>query len=200
MAKKTVKKQPLKAKAKAAPKMDAKTTKKTSKKAVEPVKAKAAKSAPVVPKKLEKPSKVAKEVAPVSKKVAIEAIVEKTKGKSKAPKNSVVEEVTAVEAAESDSVEVIVAEPEKVAVSKKKSALQKRKEKMEIDSNAKWADLYEKYKQIKPINYSMKDAFEANQPIQHKVLGWGWVISSENDRLEVLFKEGKKILISNYKP
>jgi hypothetical protein len=35
--------------------------------------------------------------------------------------------------------------------------------------------------------------------LMHKVLGWGFVLSNLNDRLEVLFKDGIKVLISNYK-
>lgn len=80
----------------------------------------------------------------------------------------------------------------------KKSAGKKSKV-ADVDSGAKWGDLHEKYKQFKAVSYNMKDAYEANQPLMHKILGWGWILSSENDRLEVLFKDGKKILISNYK-
>jgi hypothetical protein len=45
----------------------------------------------------------------------------------------------------------------------------------------------------------MSAQFEANRPIQHKVLGWGFVLNNDNDRLEVLFEQGVKMLISNYK-
>ncbi len=208
MAKKTVKKQPLKAVAKAAVKTVAKTVakaaKKIVKKATEPSKAKAVKTAP---KKVEKVAKV--KMAPVAKKTEekktkVVAAPEKmkmpttlsAKGKVKELKETPETEVEA-----DAGVEDATAAPQKVDIEKpkKKTAAQKKKEKLEIDANVKWGDLFEKYKQLKPVNYSMKDVFEANQPIQHKVLGWGWVISSENDRLEVLFKDGKKILISNYK-
>jgi hypothetical protein len=33
----------------------------------------------------------------------------------------------------------------------------------------------------------------------HKVLGWGFIISNINDRLDILFETGVKTLISNYK-
>lgn len=94
---------------------------------------------------------------------------------------------------------------EKVKTEKIKKVLEPKKpkltklEKAEIDQNAKWADLFEKFKAVKPVDYNMRDVFESNQPLMHKILGWGWILSSENDRLEVLFKDGKKILISNYK-
>lgn len=211
MAKKTVKKQPLKAAAKAAVKTVAKAAKKIVKKVTESAKAKPVKSAP---KKEEKASK-AKPV-PVAKKTDERKVKAK---EAKAPavmpekakpmavfgkaKTKPAKEEVAVELSEDVETETVEVEAplkvEKEKAPKKKSAAAKKKEKLEIDSNIKWGDLYEKYKQIKPVNYSMKDAFEANQPIQHKILGWGWVISSENDRLEVLFKDGKKILISNYK-
>jgi len=45
----------------------------------------------------------------------------------------------------------------------------------------------------------MSDVFEALKPINHKVLGWGFVLTNENNRLEVLFENGIKVLISNYK-
>ncbi|MBN8537569.1 MAG: hypothetical protein J0M15_10995 [Deltaproteobacteria bacterium] len=94
---------------------------------------------------------------------------------------------------------------EKVKTEKVKKIVEPKKpkltklEKAEIDQNAKWADLFEKFKAVKPVDYNMRDVFESNQPLMHKILGWGWILSSENDRLEVLFKDGKKILISNYK-
>lgn len=67
------------------------------------------------------------------------------------------------------------------------------------EEQGKWADLYHKYKSEKPQVYNMTAQFEANKPIQHKILGWGFVLSNENDRLEVLFEQGTKMLISNYK-
>lgn len=208
MAKKTVKKQPLKAVAKAAAKTVAKTVAKAAKKIVkkvtEPTKAKPVK---VASKKEEKVAKV--KAAPVAKKTEDKkpkAVVAPEKAKAPTTMSAKGKVKAAKEAVETESDDTVdateaVAAPQKAVVEKpkKKTAAQKKKEKLEIDANVKWGDLHEKYKQIKPANYSMKDGFEANQPIQHKVLGWGWVISSENDRLEVLFKDGKKILISNYK-
>ena len=213
MAKKTVKKQPLKAAGKGVAKTTSKAPAKTAVKAAvkaAPKTVAKAKVVKVVPKKVQKPLKAmptpaaknagdkkVNEVAPVVlDKVAAKEPVLKGKAKS-TPKESL---AIAAHPAEPTAVEpAVVAKPEKVKSPKKKTAAQKKKEKLEIDSNAKWADLFEKYKQVKPVNYSMRDAFEANQPIQHKILGWGWVMSSENDRLEVLFKDGKKVLISNYK-
>lgn len=66
------------------------------------------------------------------------------------------------------------------------------------EDEARWQELYEKHKSEKVQTYNMRGTFEAQRPLNHKILGWGWILSNENDRLEVLFKEGKKILISNY--
>ncbi len=63
----------------------------------------------------------------------------------------------------------------------------------------KWASLYKKSEESKTPTYNMRGVFEEKTPIQHKVLGWGYILSNKNDRLEVLFKDGIRFLISNYK-
>ena len=63
----------------------------------------------------------------------------------------------------------------------------------------KWSDLKEKHGQSKAVNYNLSSQFEAQIPLMHKVLGWGYILSNQNDRLEVLFETGRKTLISNYK-
>ena len=63
----------------------------------------------------------------------------------------------------------------------------------------KWASLYEKSKNQKAVEYNMTKVFEAKIGIQHKVLGWGYILSNQYDRLEVLFQDGVRFLISNYK-
>ncbi len=79
----------------------------------------------------------------------------------------------------------------------------KKKDDLKLDRNgdleAQWAQLKEKYKALKPVAYKMSESFEARTPILHKVLGWGFIITNQNDRLEVLFQQGIKFLISNYK-
>ena len=67
------------------------------------------------------------------------------------------------------------------------------------DEKAKWEELHRKYGKEKAIAYKMSEKFNAMSPIQHKVLGWGFVLTNENDRLEVLFETGIRNLISNYK-
>lgn len=68
------------------------------------------------------------------------------------------------------------------------------------DEKAKWQELNKRHGKDKAESYKMTATFEALKPIQHKVLGWGFVLTNENDRLEVLFENGIKMLISNYKP
>jgi hypothetical protein len=67
------------------------------------------------------------------------------------------------------------------------------------DEKAKWQELFKRYGKDKAVNYKMSDEFQALKPIAHKVLGWGFVLTNENNRLEVLFENGIKVLISNYK-
>jgi hypothetical protein len=45
----------------------------------------------------------------------------------------------------------------------------------------------------------MSEQFEPGTPLSHPRLGWGFILSKLNDRLEVIFESGIKILISNYK-
>lgn len=63
----------------------------------------------------------------------------------------------------------------------------------------KWSSLYRKTQEQQAKPYNMRHTFEAKTPIMHKVLGWGYILSNKNDRLEVLFKDGIRYLISNYK-
>lgn len=66
--------------------------------------------------------------------------------------------------------------------------------------SSKWNSLFKKSEQIESKPYNMKAVFEEKTAIVHKVLGWGYILANRNDRLEVLFKDGIKYLISNYKP
>lgn len=68
------------------------------------------------------------------------------------------------------------------------------------DEKAKWQELFKRHGKEKASPYKMTDSFDAMKPLLHKVLGWGFVLSNENNRLEVLFENGIKMLISNYKP
>lgn len=63
----------------------------------------------------------------------------------------------------------------------------------------KWSALYRKTQDVQAKPYNMRQSYEAKTPIMHKVLGWGYILTNRNDRLEVLFKDGIRYLISNYK-
>jgi hypothetical protein len=63
----------------------------------------------------------------------------------------------------------------------------------------KWTQLFKKAETIESKPYNMKASYAEKTAIVHKVLGWGYIMANRNDRLEVLFKDGIKYLISNYK-
>jgi hypothetical protein len=62
-----------------------------------------------------------------------------------------------------------------------------------------WTTYMNQNKAAKPVIYSMSDDYQPKTVISHKVLGLGYVLKSQNNRIEVSFKEGKKTLITNYK-
>lgn len=84
---------------------------------------------------------------------------------------------------------------------KKKSKRQLAAEEELDQMGKKWAALLKKTEKldIKPSPYNMRKSYDARTPIEHKILGWGYILANKNDRLEVLFKDGIKFLISNYK-
>jgi hypothetical protein len=69
-----------------------------------------------------------------------------------------------------------------------------------IYSDSKWSELREKFGKEKSPKYSMTSKFEVNTGLEHPKLGWGYVLSNLNDRLEVIFEDGIRTLISNYNP
>lgn len=121
----------------------------------------------------------------------VEAVPTKAKAAAVAPERV---ETATVEEAETDK-----AATDKADKKGKKSS----KDEIKVDRNgnleAQWSLLHDRSKGIKPAPYQMSDNYEARTPLFHKVLGWGYVLSSQNNRLEVLFKDGIKVLIANYK-
>lgn len=63
----------------------------------------------------------------------------------------------------------------------------------------RWKVLYSRSKSIQTAHYNMRETFQKRTGLLHKALGWGYILSNENHRLKVLFKDGVKQLISNYK-
>lgn len=94
----------------------------------------------------------------------------------------------------------------KMEAKAKKPARKTRAQKLEelgIDKtnqlSQKWSSLFRKTQDVQAKPYNMRHQFEAKTPIMHKLLGWGYILTNKNDRLEVLFKDGIRYLISNYK-
>jgi hypothetical protein len=157
------------------------------------VKSTAAKSAaPAKAKKAEAPKKEAK--APKAAKV--EVVVEAKAAKA-APEVEA-KPAKAPKAPKVAKVPMTLAEKEAAKAKRAEEAKAKADRATLSEEEKKWSEFHEKHKSDKAQSYDMKATFEANKPLQHKILGWGWIMSNDNDRLEVLFKDGKKTLISNY--
>lgn len=85
-------------------------------------------------------------------------------------------------------------------VKKKKLTKKQVAEQDEKDELAgKWSKLKSIDHEIKLRKYKMNDEYAPNTPIEHPKFGWGFVLSINNDRLEVLFETGIRMLVSNYK-
>lgn len=157
-------------------------------------KAEAPKKAPAVTTVKAKPVKakvVAKPVAKTSKKeeklakAAVAAPAKKEKPSKVQPVKVVTEEAPSE----------IIAEDVEIQSSGRKG----KKYEGATEEETRWLELKDKHRNIKPLPYKMSEVYQEKTPIEHKVLGWGFVISVVNDRLEVLFRSGIKHLISNYK-
>lgn len=154
-------------------------------------------------KKVAKPSKEVEK----KPKAAAKAKVKAEPKESKKAKSEDVDLDDAEEAAVEGSVEAAekpakAEKKKKTPAPKKEKPLSKRAAAAALEitqERQKWFDLNEKHAGTKAPVYSMSGEFTSNSPLQHKVLGWGYVLTNNNDRLEVLFETGTKILISNYK-
>jgi hypothetical protein len=187
------------------------------KKKAAPVKAKA--------KTVSKPTKVAKpaKAVPVAKAKLAPAPVKKVeviekskpalmtkKGKDQpVAKATMKPSLTIVEQVEVKKTKTVVSmledTPETTAVDIQKADKISKVKSVKVDrgnvndEKAKWAELFKKYGKEKAFNYKMTETYPSLIPLQHKVLGWGFVLTNDNDRLEVLFENGIRMLISNYK-
>lgn len=168
---------------------------------VAPKKASPTKASPTKAKAVEAksvPSKASKATAsmkPPQKLAAKEVAKPAAKAKVEA---ATAEKPVSKKMASAETPKALSKAPEKSAQTTESS------EKIKIDKNmteeqVKWAEMYNKYKDVQALVYDMRSTFKASSAIQHKVLGWGWIVSNENDRLEVLFRDGKRMLISNYR-
>ena len=197
----------------------AKKSTKPAAKAVSKAKAPAKSSATPVVKASAPPSSKskAKTVEKPSPKVTAKPVVAKAEPKKEAKKSkveSVPEAVKVVTAAvevkekpammssrgKSEESEASESADLKMVEGKKSK---KEKDWSQIDRTAEigpqWERIHDACKGLKPEPYKMSENFEAKTAITHKVLGWGYVLTSQNNRLEVIFKDGIKVLIANYK-
>jgi hypothetical protein len=189
--------------------MASKTAKKSAPKpsakaAAKPVKeAKAAKASPsaekAAPKKeaSKKPEKAAASVKAVEKvPVAVEKAPEKKLKleKAKAPKaqapKTLAPKVATPKVQESED------GPVEAKARKSAGPLDEEGEKL----LKQWRQMHDQLKNVKPAVYTLSGNYEAKTPLQHKVLGWGYVLKNKGNRIDVLFEEGLKTLVTNYKP
>ena len=155
----------------------------------------------------------AKSAAPKAKPPAPKAVASKpTAPKSSAPQLARAKSALKVQNDRSTPTSVEPAAPAvKPKATKPLSAraekARARKLSIQINANeaasalaAKWSTLFKRAENIEAQPYSMRTVYEERTAIVHQVLGWGYILANRNDRLEVLFKDGIKYLISNYKP
>jgi hypothetical protein len=83
----------------------------------------------------------------------------------------------------------------------KKRATKKPSEKsistQEVDLTKTFEKLAKKFKEKKPLPYSMSGSFKNDDVIDHKTFGMGIVISASYDKMEVVFSDGPRVLACN---
>jgi hypothetical protein len=166
---------------------------------------KTAKKAPKE-EKLKKVEKIVKPAAKVAVKVTAKPVAKPVPKSIEKKSKVLAEEIeentgdTLIEMAKAEMAAVKIGQTaEKAEKASKFKAIKVERGNL-ADEKAKWQELNKRHGKDKAETYKMTATFEALKPIQHKVLGWGFVLTNENDRLEVLFENGIKMLISNYKP
>lgn len=136
------------------------------------------KTALKIEKKIEKnPAKKSSEKSPPAKNLPVKPLAAEEKGKK------------------------IISEPIKVEapVAKAKKGRAPAAPAGASEELKKWIALRSEFKGTEAPQYRMSDQYAPDSPLIHPRLGWGYVVTNQNDRLEVLFESGIKILISNYK-
>lgn len=151
-----------------------------------------AKSKKAAPKSATKAKAVAK------KEVAREKLT--AKAMRATSKRQLAEETVAADVGTDSKLAVKVNEAVIEVKTKKKRGKKAATEQLDASElNQKWNSLYRKAQENDAKPYNMKHTYEPKTPIVHKLLGWGYILNNKNDRLEVLFKDGVRFLISNYK-
>jgi hypothetical protein len=67
----------------------------------------------------------------------------------------------------------------------------------ELDLTKTFEKLAEKFKEKKPLPYSMSGSFKNEDVIDHKTFGMGIVTGATHDKMEVAFSDGPRILVCN---
>jgi hypothetical protein len=67
----------------------------------------------------------------------------------------------------------------------------------EVDFTKTFEKLAEKFKDKRPLPYSMSGSFKNEDVIDHKTFGMGVVISAAHDKMEVAFSDRPRILACN---
>ena len=86
-----------------------------------------------------------------------------------------------------------VAKKKAKATTKRKSPARKKSPEKEYEA------LMEKNTHVEPVPYSMKASFSKGDIIDHKTFGKGILLETSYERIEVLFKDGVKILAADKK-
>ncbi len=63
----------------------------------------------------------------------------------------------------------------------------------------RWLKLNKQLADEAPQEYRMSEDYEIKTPLQHKVHGWGVVMQKRDNYIDVIFENGIKTLIVNYK-
>jgi hypothetical protein len=66
-----------------------------------------------------------------------------------------------------------------------------------VDFAKAFEELAEKFKDKKPLPYSMSGSFKKDDVIDHKTFGMGIVINASRDKMEVAFSDGPRFLVCN---
>jgi len=82
--------------------------------------------------------------------------------------------------------------PKKIVKGTKKGTKTKK-----MDLTKDFETLAEKFKEKKPVHYSMSGSFKENDVIDHKTFGMGIVISASYKKMEVVFSDRPRILVFN---
>lgn len=129
-----------------------------------------------------------------AKKPAVSGTSKKTSGRKKL-KTSQKKKVSSTSAVSEKKTSV--KKPKKINLKKQKK-IEEAKQLAEKEEK-QWQALHSEYKNLKAASYDMSRTFSINTPIKHKKFGWGFILSVKYNRLDVLFKEGHKVLISDFK-